>query len=69
MERVGNPKKGGTYRVAAINYDAIPETARQDFLAVIVKIGAEHLKDPEVQARYKIWKEKREAAKAAAERR
>lgn len=69
MERVGNPKKGGTYRVAAINYDAIPETARQDFLAVIVKIGTEMFKDPAVRAEFQEWKAKREAAKAAAERR
>ena len=49
--------------MAAIDYEAIPETARQDFLAVIVKIGAEMFKDPAVRAEYQEWKARREAAK------
>lgn len=55
--------------MAAINYDAIPETARQDLLAVIYKMTVELFKDPATQADYEEWLARREAAKAAAERR
>lgn len=49
-----------------IDYDKIPETARQDILASTVRLAREAFKDPEVKARYQLWLEKRKAAEAAA---
>ena len=54
--------------MAAINYDAIPETARQDLLAVIYKMTVELFKDPATQADYEEWLAKREAAKESIKR-
>lgn len=52
--------------MAAIDYDAIPESTRQSLLAATYKMAQQLFQDPEVQAEYQEWLAKRKAAMQAA---
>ncbi len=52
--------------MAALDYDAFPESARQSLLAVIYKMTLELFQDPAIQAEYEVWLAKRNAAMQAA---
>lgn len=52
--------------MAAIDYNAIPESTRQSLLAATYKMAQQMFKDPEVRAEYEEWLAKRKAALQAA---
>ena len=52
--------------MAALDYANIPETTRQSLLAATYKMATQMLQDPAMQAEYREWLAKREAARQAA---
>ena len=52
--------------MAAIDYDAIPEPVRQSLLAATYNMARQMFQDPQVQAEYREWLAKRNAAQQAA---
>lgn len=54
-------------QMAAIDYASIPESTRQSLLAATYKAAQRYFQDPDVEARFQIWLEKRKAAQQAAE--
>ena len=52
--------------MANINYGEIPETSRQDLLAILYSMTVHDLKDPAIRADCERWKKERRARLAAA---
>lgn len=52
--------------MANIDYDRIPESGRQDLLAILYRLAAQGLKDPAFRADCERWKEERRAQLATA---
>lgn len=52
--------------MAAIDYDAYPESTWQSLLAASYKLTLELFKDPAIQAEFEVWLAKRNAAMQAA---
>ena len=53
--------------MAALDYASVPESTRQSLLAATYKMATKMFQDPAVQAEYREWLAKREAAQKAAE--
>lgn len=51
--------------MAAIDYASIPEASRQSLLAAAYSMAKQMFQDPDVQAEFREWLAKRNAAKAA----
>lgn len=51
--------------MAAIEYASFPESSRQNLLAATYKMAQQMFTDPNVQAEYREWLAKRNAAEAA----
>lgn len=52
-------------REVELDYNAFPESARQDLLRLHYRIWLEERKRPEYRAEFEAWLAKRNAAKAA----
>lgn len=53
--------------MAALDYASVPEATRQSLLAATYKMATKMFQDPAVQAEYREWLAKREAALKATE--
>lgn len=50
--------------MANIDYERIPESGRQDLLAVLFRSAVIDFKDPAIRADFERWKEERQASLA-----
>lgn len=54
--------------MSVINYDALPESARQRLLAMFYKMTIELFEDPAIWVEYEEWLAKRKEAKKEKEK-
>lgn len=55
--------------MANIDYKKIPESGRQDLLAILFKATVRDFKDPAICADFERWKKERQARRAEERRR